>query len=754
MKIGIVIDKLYPGKIGGAEQYVRNIISVMEKEENIELVLFLNEEAIGTFEKDNLERFHCVCVPNQISKPDSFFEYYIAKYGLQVLFCPLFYVPYESCSIPIVTSILDIQHEYYPEYFTPELLQYRQEETKKTLKNSVAIITISEFSKKTIIDKLGTDKEKIYVTYLDSDSSFGNKIDIEKKNEMKKRLPEHYIFYPANGWAHKNHKRLIDAYKILKDKYATRYKLVLTGNAFNEENGLKEYIQEKKLEEDIINLGYIEQEDMPFVFANAEMLVFPSLFEGFGIPLVEAMRTGTPIVCSDCGSIPEIAGDAAIIFDALDADDIAEKIHLLENHPELQEELRVKGYLRVKAFSWEKCARQTLDILRSYRVKTYGKRLLPGVTLLLPISSDEEKTKKLIKSIENQDYPNKKTIIFDKNMRLIHKVRKSLKDCSANVKVVGQKKLKRFLAVSPSDNRENIVGIIQAGQFFEDSRSLEQIVLETITGQEDVVWIMPQKKGFCGCFLATNIDNKRWQKWISYDKACNSLLFVRNDKRVLLDQVTCWVNGFYQEEIQGNLMREHISSRFVLMECIQDSNRLSDRKGRRYQKMLQNLWKKERYLSWALINPRDVDQRILVDNLIKKDFTSGEVRRYYEQIRNHEIEFDKILPDGWMSRYCELEIEIYRKGCSIEIIGNNLNVSTGMKLTIYIDGKELGKERIHLGEFRIKMEVPFEIEEGNHILRLEANRTFSYYNQTKRDILAYSVLVSKIFVNGMIVWER
>ena len=87
MKIGIVIDKLYPGKIGGAEQYVRNIISVMEKEENIELVLFLNEEAIGTFEKDNLERFHCVCVPNQISKPDSFFEYYIAKYGLQVLFC-------------------------------------------------------------------------------------------------------------------------------------------------------------------------------------------------------------------------------------------------------------------------------------------------------------------------------------------------------------------------------------------------------------------------------------------------------------------------------------------------------------------------------------------------------------------------------------------------------------------------------------------------------------------------------------------
>ena len=133
MKIGIVIDKLYPGKIGGAEQYVRNIISVMGNKEGIELTLFLNETALGLFENENPERIRCVCVPYQIPRASCLYEYYIAKYGLQVLFCPLFYIPYESCSIPIVTSILDIQYEYYPEYFTSDLLQYRRDETKKRL---------------------------------------------------------------------------------------------------------------------------------------------------------------------------------------------------------------------------------------------------------------------------------------------------------------------------------------------------------------------------------------------------------------------------------------------------------------------------------------------------------------------------------------------------------------------------------------------------------------------------------------------
>ena len=756
MKIGIVIDKLYPGKIGGAEQYVRNIISVMGNKEGIELTLFLNETALGLFENENPERIRCVCVPYQIPRASCLYEYYIAKYGLQVLFCPLFYIPYESCSIPIVTSILDIQYEYYPEYFTSDLLQYRRDETKKALINSAAIITISEFSKKTMLDKLGADGEKIYVTYLNSDSSFDDKVNAEKNKEMKKKLPEHYFFYPANGWAHKNHKRLIDAYKILKEKHDTKCKLVLTGNAFNDKNGLMSCIRENKLESDVITLGYIDQKDMPYVFVNAEMLVFPSLFEGFGIPLVEAMRMGTPIACSDCGSIPEIAGDAAIMFNALDAADMAEKIHRLEADIELQEELREKGYQRARIFSWKKSAEQTLEILERYGLKESGldrKRLLPKATLLLPVSADRDDIKKLVQSIESQNYPNKEVVIFSKNIQILTEVKKSINGELDNIQVVELKELKRFLSQKISDNADDITGILQTGQFFKDEQTLERIVLEVIMSQEDIIWIMPRKEGFYGSFLANNINNKKYQRYICYDKACGSALFVRNNSCSLLEQAVCGKNGFYQEEIIGSLMRENIPSRFVLMECILDYGRQSGRKGRKYRKMLQELWDKEKYLSWTLINTKDIYQRILVNKLVRKGYNSADIRSYYMQVRNHGIEFDGILPDGWMSKCCEMEIEISGKESSLEIIGNNLNIKTGIELAIYIDEQILTRKNLLLGEFQIKTDILSGLENGRHVLRLEAEQTFSYYEQTKRDIFAFSVQLYRIFVNEMVIWE-
>ena len=337
MIIGIAIQNLYPGKIGGSEQYIRNLISAWEQSEDIKLVLFLNEQAMDSFAHvaGNVCR---VCVPSQLVDVRGYYEYYIAKYDIQVLFCPLFYVPYENSSVPVISTIHDIQYEYFPENFTPDILEYRRKETQKTIDNSSKIITISDFSKKTLIERLAVNEEKIEVIYEDAHHSFYAKIDAERNAKIKEKLPEHYIFYPANGWPHKNHKKLIDAFQILRDKYHTKYRLVLTGNAFNDENKLEEYIMAKGLQDEVLRLGYIEQQDMPYVFHNAEIMVFPSLFEGFGIPLVEAMRAGVPIACSGCGSIPEVAGDAALLFDGYDAEDIAAKVHELEDDAALRDE--------------------------------------------------------------------------------------------------------------------------------------------------------------------------------------------------------------------------------------------------------------------------------------------------------------------------------------------------------------------------------------------------------------------------------
>lgn len=754
MIIGFAIDKLCPGKIGGAEQYVRNTVSIMGNMEGIELVLFLNEAAMASFEKEESESIHRVCVPYHIQRIKEFYEYYIAKYGVQVLFCPLFYLPCESFSIPVVTSILDIQHEYYPEYFAPDLLQYRRDETRKAIENSNVIITISEFSKMTMIEKLNVDKNKIFVTHLNADSSFDRAIEEERNKEIKERLPEHYIFYPANGWAHKNHRKLIDAYRVLKEKYGTKNKLVLTGNAFNDENKLQAYICERGLKEEVLALGYIEQAEMPYVFANAEMLVFPSLFEGFGIPLVEAMRVGTPIVCSDCGSIPEVVGNAAITFDANDENDMADKIHLLECDVKLREELRQRGYKRATAFSWDKCAVQTLEILKKQAIED-GKVMecsyQPKVTILIPVFSNNADLWELVKSVEKQTYPYKKIILFGERRHVLDEVREKGRVYSVNIEVLEQRKLREFLEQSISDNAEDIYGVLQAGQVLTDAGDLERIVVESIKNREDVLWIKPKKEGFWGLFLKNRIESEPYQKFLYFDQTVQSILFVRNAQRSYLEDISYWFNGYYQQILCGKLLRSHRTFQFVFMDSIVDKNSVSDMRGIGYLKLLWLLWKMDAYISHALINTNDFGQKQLKSRIVRHD---TEIKRYYEQIERRGIEFDGILPDGWISRKCELEVEIPDKEGSLIIAGENSDMIEGVVMTVWIDNRKVICDNINIGKFQLEVKIPADINPGRYTLRIEADKTFSYYERTKQDILALSVRIRRMSIHDNIIWER
>lgn len=751
MKIGISIEKLYPGKIGGAEQYVRNIISIIGKKRDIELVLFLNESAMSSFENEQADNMYRVCVPDQVERMKEYYEYYIAKYCIQVLFCPLFYLPCESFGLPIITSILDIQHEYYPEYFQSDLLQYRREETQKAIENSSAIITISEFSKETMIEKLNVKSNKIFVTHLNADRSFETEIDIEKNKVIQQSLPKHYIFYPANGWAHKNHKKLIDAYQLLKERYDTKCKLVLTGNSFNEDNNLQTYIEEKGLVGDVIALGYIDQEDMPYVFANAEMLVFPSLFEGFGIPLVEAMRMGTPIACSDCGSIPEVAGNAAIIFDAQDENDIAKKMHLLECDLKLREELRQKGYQRATAFSWEKCAEQTLQILKKYakeEIKVKQEFSLPKVTIILPVFSYNADLWKLLESIRNQMYPDKNIVLFSPDRHVLRQIRQRVKTCSVDIKLMKEKSLKTFFLYNTLSNAVNIIGVLQVGQVFTDMQDLENIVVELIKNKEEILWIKPKKEGFWGTFLDSRIESKKYQKFIQYDQAVHSISFVRNVK--YLKKICYWFNGHYQQILCGNILKNRDMLEVISLKSILDKNLISDMCGNRYRKSLLQLWKKERYISQTLINTKDEDQK-QIEQLVKQD---ANIQQYYRQIDSCGIEFSEILMDGWISRFCELEIEINETESILSLSGVNSDITEGVILTVWVDQQKVICENIDLGEFQLKVKIPVDIMPGRYILCLETDKTFSYYERTKQDVLARSLRFHRLSVNDNIIWER
>jgi glycosyltransferase involved in cell wall biosynthesis len=154
------------------------------------------------------------------------------------------------------------------------------------------------------------------------------------------------------------------ALQLLHERYGFDGELVLTGIAMRSHNELLDEIERRGLKDKVRVLGYLPYEELPYLYKLARIMVFPSLFEGFGIPLVEAMACGCPVVCSDVTSIPEVVGDAAVTCDPNSFEDMADKIWTVWNDDGQIEKMRARGLARADLFSWEKTARQTLDVYR------------------------------------------------------------------------------------------------------------------------------------------------------------------------------------------------------------------------------------------------------------------------------------------------------------------------------------------------------------------------------------------------------
>lgn len=306
------------------------------------------------------------------------------RLSLEMLFNTLDVLFIPASAMPIihpqntVTTIHDVGFTAYPEAYGKWQKFYLNWSTRFAVRHARKIITISEFSKQEIIKYFTPSTDKILVTHLGYDA---DKFRIIKNREeinavlAKYNIKRPYILTVGRLEYKKNINNIIKAFTKISPELdsslrsaplrmtKSKVKLVLAGSRGKGWEEAEFLIKKYKLQNEVIELGYVAEEDLPFLYNGAELFLFPSLYEGFGLPILEAFACGTPVACANTTSLPEVGGEAALYFDPNDVDTIAKATQAILSDENLRQELIEKGKDRIKQFSWQKCAEQTLRIL-------------------------------------------------------------------------------------------------------------------------------------------------------------------------------------------------------------------------------------------------------------------------------------------------------------------------------------------------------------------------------------------------------
>lgn len=367
MRIGINTLFLVPNKVGGTETYLRGLVFGLSKiDHDNEYILFTNKENHETFKitADNFSKKLCnVIAENKLFR--IFYEQFILpmhikRLKIDVLHSPGYVLPVKAKCANVVT-IHDMQYFYYPQNFQRARLWYWKYFIPLSTRKANVIITVSHNSKKDIVNLLHIPEEKVIVTYEASKFSTDKFDKIEPDEDVfnKYGIKGDYILSVASLLPHKNLDRLSESFGLLTSKI--KHQLVLVGMKGHALNIIREVIKGKNIKQErVILLGYVSDNELVALYRNASLFVLPSFFEGFGIPLVETMSFGCPIAASDRTSIPEVVGDAGILFNPENPEAIAEAIYSVLCDERLKDDLVKKGYERAKMFSWEKMAQETI----------------------------------------------------------------------------------------------------------------------------------------------------------------------------------------------------------------------------------------------------------------------------------------------------------------------------------------------------------------------------------------------------------
>lgn len=337
---------LVPGYVGGSEWYARELLRGLANVGELDYRVLANElapdvggglptEVAAGYRVSGGRARRLVSLTEATLRPGPLRE---AFGDVDVVHYPLT-VPVPRVNAPTVLTLHDVQHRDLPALTPRAERAYRALAYDVAARRADRVIVLSEFAKRRALATLGLREERVRVVHSGVDHA-----RFHPGGEQR----EPFLLYPAKPWPHKNHARLFEAFALLR-RERPELRLVLTGGGFG------------SVPDGVEALGIVSSDELAVLYRTASAMVFPSLYEGFGLPPLEAMASGCPVACSNAASLPEITGDAARLFDANDASAIADGIRDVLDRPE---EWRERGLARAAQFSWDATARATEAVYR------------------------------------------------------------------------------------------------------------------------------------------------------------------------------------------------------------------------------------------------------------------------------------------------------------------------------------------------------------------------------------------------------
>lgn len=374
MKIGINTLFMIPGEVGGTETYLRQtLIEIAAQFPKHPLVLFTNNENHVTFERDLADFGHVTLAPlkfnavnraariirEQTTLPDA-----AKRNGVKVLWSPGYTAPY-GCACPQVVTIPDMQYKTHPQDLTRVARVVTDLLVNAAARRCQRIIALSEFSRGEILRFTAAQGDRVDVVPLAASPEFGAMLSLERRRELLAPLlpaDRPYLLSVAASYPHKNLPALVRAFNAIQA--AVPHTLALVGNDGLGEGALQEALRELPEPSRVVRLRKVPRAALIALYQGCDVFVFPSLYEGFGLPVLEAMTAGVPVVTTRYGSIPEVGGDAVAYFDPMTEGALAAGLLKTIRQPSDDRSRAInRGQELARRFSWAGTARQTVAAL-------------------------------------------------------------------------------------------------------------------------------------------------------------------------------------------------------------------------------------------------------------------------------------------------------------------------------------------------------------------------------------------------------